>query len=70
MSNNKPKQKTETAGIDYKFEFYHRKWLGGTYHTHSNRCTGAFGITKKQWHKMVQEQNRLNKLAKLHKKTK
>lgn len=51
-------------------EPYHRRWNSTGFHMHRNRIGGAFGITKKEWHKMIEERNRINKQRKLKQKSK
>lgn len=65
MANNKNEH-----AIDSTLEPYHRRWNGSGFHMHRNKITGAFGITKKQWHKMIEDRNRINKQRKLKQKGK
>lgn len=53
------KGKTEKV---FNTEFFHRRWNGGgVVHSHHNKLAGAFGITKKEWFKMIEDRNRKNK---------
>lgn len=61
------KGKTEKV---FNTEFFHRRWNGGGFHMHHNKIGGAFGFTKKQWHKMIEDRNRINKQRKLKQKGK
>lgn len=49
---------------------YHRRWNGSGFHTHHNKLTGAFGITKREWNKMIEDCNRKNKALRQKLKTK
>lgn len=64
MANNK-----NELSIDLDLEPYHRRWSNGGFHTLSNRIGGAYSPTKKEWHRMVEAQNRANKLRKMKQKT-
>jgi len=65
--NKYNKGKTEKV---IETEFYHRRWNGSGFHSHHNKLTGAFGITKKEWFRMVEDRNRINKQRKLKQKGK
>ena len=70
MRNNKSNNKKEQTN-QYELphvEPYHRNWKGGAIHTFSNRIGGAFGWSKKEWHRMIEDRNR--KLKALKQKTK
>jgi hypothetical protein len=69
MANNTQNYKDRPA-INADLEPYHRRWNGGSFHMHSNRLGGAFGWSKKEWHRMIEERNRINKQRKLKQKGK
>ena len=60
---NKNKQ-SRNLDISENIEFYHRRWIGGGLHTLGNNIAGAFGITKKEWNRKIEERNRNNKALK------
>ncbi len=62
----KGKQKDKQATNDV--EFYHRRWQGNGFHSLKNKIGGAFGITKKEWHRMIEDRNRQANLKKKDKK--
>lgn len=63
MANNK-----NELAIDAELEPYHRRWSGNGFHMHSNRIGGAFGLSKKEWHRMIETRNRINKQRKMKQK--
>ncbi len=59
------KNNKNTWEIEVNLEPYHRRWHGGCgTHTHGSRIGGAFGWSKKEWHRMLEERNRKNKALK------
>ena len=69
MSTEKKNNKN-TLEIDYNLQPYHRRWSGGGFHMHGSRIGGAFGWSKKEWHRMIEERNRKNKALKKKLKSK
>ena len=65
----KKPNKNKDLAIDYNLEPYHRRWSGGTLHTHHNKICGPFTLSKKEWNRMIEERNRINKQRKQKQKT-
>lgn len=65
MANNKKELR-----INSELEPYHRHWSGNGFHMHSNLIGGTLGWTKKEWHRMIEDRNRINKQRKLKQKGK
>lgn len=56
---NKSQNKNRSNNPIVETEFYHRNWHGGCgTHTFKNKIGGAFGITKKEYFKMIEDRNR------------
>jgi hypothetical protein len=52
-------KKSQNDAINANHEPYHRKWHGGgCTHPLKNHGGGAFGITKKEWNRMIEKRNR------------
>lgn len=66
----KPQNKNRNAEKPIEVMPYHRRWNGSGFHTHHNKLTGAFGITKREWNKMIEDRNRKNKALRQKLKTK
>jgi len=69
MANNTQNYK-DRPSINADIEPYHRCWNNCGMHMLGNRIGGAFGTTKKLWHKMIEDRNRINKQRKIKQKTK
>jgi hypothetical protein len=73
MANNTPynsQNNKNGLAINADIEPYHRCWNNNGMHMLGNRIGGAFGTTKKEWHKMIETRNRINKQRKLKQKSK
>jgi hypothetical protein len=69
-NTNNANNNKDRAAINAEVEPYHRCWNNSGLHMLGNRIGGAFGITKREWHKMIEDRNRINKQRKLKQKGK